>query len=194
MEWWWWWWWGCGWDGFDSKFHMGIEHVRYRYTIIGCRHFWSSKYKLISYIDAIIGKIWFQLIYFWASIHLNKNNFILIKTPFKILRWAQIGLAGRLSLCYATLHWHDSRALNAGFPCGWFLQISTLDGYGTKPKLTLCSRIRKLSSKNTGIFRYNPLSLKAAIPYILLACQNHHHSGVAYGRRKKSVATASRSH
>ena len=62
-----------------------------------------------------------------------------------------------------------------------------------KPKLTLCSRIRKLSSKNTGIFRYNPLSIKGVIPYILLACQNHRHSGVAYGRRKKSVATASRS-
>ena len=30
-------------------------------------------------------------------------------------------LAGRLSLCYATLHWHDSRALNAGFPRGTFL-------------------------------------------------------------------------
>ena len=69
----------------------------------------------------------------------------------------------------------------------------SLDGYGTKPKLTLCSRIRKLSSKNTGIFRYNPLSIKAVIPYILLACQNHCHTGVAYGRHKKSVATASRS-
>ena len=70
---------------------------------------------------------------------------------------------------------------------------STLAGYGTKPKLTLYSRIRKLSSKNAGIFRYNPLSIKAAIPYTLLACQNHRHSGVAYGRHKKSVATASRS-
>ena len=60
-----------------------------------------------------------------------------------------------------------------------------------KAKLTLCSRIRKLSSINTGIFRYNPLSIKAVI--LLLACQSHRHSGVAYGRRKKSVATASRS-
>ena len=77
-----------------------------------------------------------------------------------------------------------------GFSCGRFLYISTLDGYGTKPKPSLCSRIRKLSSKNRGIFRYNPLSIKAVIPYILLACQNHRHSGVAYGRRKKSVATA----
>ena len=50
-----------------------------------------------------------------------------------------------------------------------------------------------LSSKNTGIFRYNPFSIKAVIPYILLARQIHRHSGVAYGRRKKSVATASRS-
>ena len=83
--------------------------------------------------------------------------------------------------------------MNASFPCGRFLWISTIDGYGTKPKLTLCSRIRKLSSKNTGIFRYNPLSIKGVIPYILLACQNHRHSGVAYGRREKSVATASRS-
>ena len=102
-------------------------------------------------------------------------------------------VAGRLSFCYATLHWHDSRALNASFPRGTFLWISTLDGNGTNPKLTLSSRIRKLSSKNTGIFRYNPLSIKGVIPYILLACQNHRHSGVAYGRRKKSVATASRS-
>ena len=59
------------------------------------------------------------------------------------------------------------------FPCGRCLKISTLDGYGTKPKLTLCSWIRRLSYKNTGIFRYNPLSIKAVIPYILidlLAC------------------------
>ena len=34
---------------------------------------------------------------------------------------AKVFLAGRLSLCYATLHWHDSRALNAGFPRGTFL-------------------------------------------------------------------------
>ena len=81
----------------------------------------------------------------------------------------------------------------AGFPVDDFFKISTLAGYGTKPKLTLYSRMRKLSSKNAGIFRYNPLSIKAAIPYTLLACQNHRHSGVAYGRYKKSVATASRS-
>ena len=37
-------------------------------------------------------------------------------------------------------------------PVDDFLLISTLDGYGTNPKLTLCSRIRKLSPKNTGIF------------------------------------------
>ena len=61
------------------------------------------------------------------------------------------------------------------------------------PKLTLCSRIRKLSSKNTVIFLYNLLSINAVIRCILLACQNHRHSGVAYGRREKSVATASRS-
>ena len=30
-------------------------------------------------------------------------------------------IAGRLSLCYATLHWHDSRAVNASFPCRRFL-------------------------------------------------------------------------
>ena len=34
--------------------------------------------------------------------------------------------------------------------------------------------------------------MKPVIPYILLACQIHHHSGVAYGRREKPVATASR--
>ena len=107
--------------------------------------------------------------------------------------WIRVvaGIAGRLSLCYATLHWHDSREVSPGFPCGRFLSISTLDGYRTNPTLTLCSRIRKLSSKNTGIFRYNPLSIKAV--YILLACQIHRHSGVAHGRRKNSVATASRS-
>ena len=60
------------------------------------------------------------------------------------------------------------------------------------PKLTLCSRISKLSSKNKGIFRYNLFSIKTVIPYILLACQIQRHSGVASGRHKKSVATASR--
>ena len=34
---------------------------------------------------------------------------------------------------------------------------------------------------------------KAVTPYILLVCQIHHHPGVAYGRRKKPVATASHS-
>ena len=34
------------------------------------------------------------------------------------------------------------------------------------PKLALCSRIRKLSSKNMGIFRCNLLSIKAVIPQI----------------------------
>ena len=30
-------------------------------------------------------------------------------------------LAGRLSLCYATLHWHDSREVSPSFPRGTFL-------------------------------------------------------------------------
>ena len=38
-----------------------------------------------------------------------------------VSHWLGTSLAGRLSLCYATLHWHDSRALNAGFPRGTFL-------------------------------------------------------------------------
>ena len=33
-------------------------------------------------------------------------------------QWAGSILAGRLSLCYATLHWHDSREVSPGFPCG----------------------------------------------------------------------------
>ena len=35
------------------------------------------------------------------------------------------------------------------------------------------------------------LSIKAVVPYILLTCQIHHHSGVTHGRREKSFAMAS---
>ena len=35
--------------------------------------------------------------------------------------------------------------------------------------------------KHGQIFRYSTLCINAVIPYILLACQNHRHSGVAYG-------------
>ena len=41
-----------------------------------------------------------------------------------------------------------------------------------QPKLTLCSRIRKLSSENTGIFRCNPLSMKSVIPSIFTGVSN----------------------
>ena len=52
----------------------------------------------------------------------------------------------------ATLHWHNSRRVKSRLPSGRYLWISALDEYGTKPKLILCSRIRKLSSKKRAYF------------------------------------------
>ena len=49
------------------------------------------------------------------------NAYIRLLREMSERRHASMNVAGRLSLCYATLHWHDSRALNAGFPRGTFL-------------------------------------------------------------------------
>ena len=83
--------------------------------------------------------------------------------------------------------------LKVGFPVDDFCKLVRLMDTGWNQNLLYVPESQKLSSKNTGTFWYNQLSIKAVIPYILLACQNHRHSGVAYGHHKKSVATASRS-
>ena len=79
------------------------------------------------------------------------------------------------------------------FPVDDFCKLVCLMDMGRSQNLLCVPESESCPLKNTGKFRYNPLSIKAVIPYVLLACQNHCHSGVAYGRRKKLVATASRS-
>ena len=128
---------------------------------------WGTSAGLAQHINSSLRADWLSCV--WPG----ENGGLLARATVPVLRSTDMTVGDSLAV----------------FPVDDFC---TLDGYGTKPKLTLCSRIRKLSSKNTGIFQYNPLSIKAVIPYILLACQNHRHSGVAYGHRKKSVATASR--
>ena len=64
----------------------------------------------------------------------------------------------------------------AGFPVDDFCKLVRLmDTRRIKPKLTLCSRIRKLSSKNMSIFWYNPLSIKAVIPLTRAGAPLHSH-------------------
>ena len=71
----------------------------------------------------------------------------------------------------------------------YLMNNNALDGYGMDISR---SGIKKFNSKNMGTFQCNPFSIKAVIPFILLACLIHCHSVVTYGRREKPVAMSFR--
>ena len=81
----------------------------------------------------------------------------------------------------------------ADFPVYDICKLIHLMDTGRSQNFLRVPETESCTLKNTGIFRYNPLSIKAVIPYILLACQIHCHYIVAYGRCEKLVATTSRS-
>ena len=103
----------------------------------------------------------------------------------------------RWYLCCALPHWQDrsiggprpSVPVDDFYELIYLMNNNALDGYGMDISR---SGIKKFNSKNMGTFQCNPFSIKAVIPFILLVCQIHCQSVVAYERREKPVATSFR--